>query len=74
MNQPKRRQNKQSGQGLLEYALMVLVMLAMFRIMDYRIRKGIGGMWKYLAQNVAAGCPVPSAGQGCTNSVPEELK
>lgn len=65
---------KQRGQALLEYALTILVVLGMYRIMDHQIRKSIGKMWTYMAQNIAAACPVPSAGRGCQNSIPEELK
>lgn len=74
MIQPRSRRKQQSGQGLLEYALTVLVVLFLFQVMDTQIRKGIAKLWKYLAQNVAAGCPVPSPGEGCQASIPDELR
>lgn len=80
MNQLKRqrprekRKARQSGQGLLEYVLAILLMVFTFQLMNSAIKRGVGNLWLYLAKNIAAGCPVPSAGSGCQDSIPEELK
>ncbi len=46
-----------SGQGLVEYALTVLLVLGLFSIMNYRIMKGIGALWKTLATEIVSACP-----------------
>ncbi|MBI2605689.1 MAG: hypothetical protein HYW49_06375 [Deltaproteobacteria bacterium] len=56
---PKKRglRATRSGQGLVEYALTVLLVLGLFSIMNYRIMKGIGVLWKTLAAEIASACP-----------------
>lgn len=60
IQQIRRRKARQSGQGLVEYALAVLTIIGIFAIIDNRIKKGIGTLWLVMAKDIAAGCP------GCT--------
>jgi hypothetical protein len=54
MIQPKRRQ---SGQALVEYAMTIVLIMGVFFIIDLRIRKTVGGLWKMMARDIAPGCP-----------------
>jgi Flp pilus assembly pilin Flp len=51
------RSTRQRGQALVEYALALVIIVGVFMIINSSIKRGIGGMWTFMAKNVAAGCP-----------------
>ena len=46
-----------SGQTLVEYALVILVVIGIYAVMNRSILKGVGKLWKGLASELAAACP-----------------
>jgi hypothetical protein len=51
------QRRRESGQGLIEYALAVLLVLGLFLTMNSQIKRGISKLWKAMAKDIAAGCP-----------------
>ena len=51
---------RQRGQGMVEYFLGLLVILGVFVSIDRIAKNGTGKIWKFIAKQIAPGCP------GCT--------
>ena len=66
MIQSIRRHQREKGQGLIEYAMAVLLIIGVFGIIQASIKKTIHGIWIGMAKNIAPGCP------GC--EPPPEIK
>jgi hypothetical protein len=54
------------GQALVEYALAILMVMGVFFVIDFQIKRSIKKIWIVIAKNVAPGCP------GC--EAPEEIR
>lgn len=54
-NQPDCEANE--GQALVEYLIMVAISIALVLVLQSGFRSGVGKLWSYYAQNIAAGCP-----------------
>jgi hypothetical protein len=51
------RHRKKSGQSLLEYVLLLIVMAGAYSVIDNALRVQIATRWKNFAREIAAGCP-----------------
>jgi hypothetical protein len=53
----RRQKEPQSGQGVVEYVLGVLLILGIFGVVNAGMKKGVVSMWKGMAALIAAPCP-----------------
>ena len=51
------RNRKKSGQSLLEYVLLLIIMAGAYSIIDNTLRMQIATRWKNFAREIASGCP-----------------
>ncbi len=51
------KKSSQTGQALVEYALAIVLIMGIFFIINQQVLKGIGKLWKTLAQEIASACP-----------------
>lgn len=49
--------DRQGGQALVEYVIMVSISIMLVLILQKGFRQGVGQLWAYYARNIAAGCP-----------------
>jgi hypothetical protein len=55
----KRKKHKKVllGQTLVEYVVTIVIVVAIFNVINLQIQKGIIKLWETLAKEVASACP-----------------
>lgn len=58
--QTNRARSPSKGQALVEYAMLMLVIIGVFFVINRQVRRGVGKLWLTLGKEITAGCV------GCT--------
>ena len=71
MKAKTRLQNRESGQALVEYVLLLVILLSMGGIIIVGIQSARDNMWKRLLCEVSAACPDCKSTESAKNALPK---